>query len=427
MGIISNNCLKPNKRIAIFYPWGNLGAFTHLRDAIVLLVEHGYAVDLFTQSDVSRPAPGLDLPGFTLFNRPEASLFCIDHYPWFVRRFHKGRRFGAWLEMNLIRPMKRPAFHSFLRERHASQAYTCFIGMDPQGLVSAEPLAKMLSVPLIYWSLELMFKEELISSEQNDLKSREINASRQTAFTIVQDEWRGRALIAENGLEPSRILYVPNAPRGQARRQKSDYLHRRLNISPDRTVILYTGNFDRWTMAAEIVAVTADWPDNYVLVMQSPSASQSGHLDKYMNDLLKLVDPKKVIISFDPVPQSDFRCFVDSADIGLAFYRSATKQYSTMHGKNIFLMGLSSGKIAGYLRSGLPIIVNDAVIGPGELVKTALCGICLEKPEEIKDAVALICDNYDWYTANACRCFDQQLELERQFSLVIKQLDAVFS
>ncbi len=413
-----------SKRIAIFYPSANLGAFSSLRDTLALLVELGYRVDFYTTLDAFYPRSDLDLQGLSIINRSEAFLYFTETYPKLILRLKKGGKPYRWLMMNVLHPLLRTlSFNNFLRQRHASHPYGCIIGIDPEGLTSAAPLAKILNIPLAYWSLELLFASEITKQEQKKrLKSQEITGSRQAIFTIVQDRWRGQALIDENGLEPSKIFYVPNAPRGKARREKSDYIHRRLNISPERKVVLCAGSIARWSMAAEIVAAAVDWPDDYVLVMQSRKY-QIGHPDEYWNDLIKMVDPKKVIISSDPVPQSEFRRFVDSADVGLAFYTPAPLQNTTAFGKNISLIGLSSGKIAGYLHSGLPIIVNDAVIGPGELVKTTQCGICVEKPEEIKDALASIFGQYDWYTANACRCFDQEMELERHFGSVIEQME----
>jgi glycosyltransferase involved in cell wall biosynthesis len=329
-----------------------------------------------------------------------------------------------WLEMNFFRPMKRLLLINLLRKRHASQPYACFIGMDPEGLISAAPLAKMLNIPLLYWSLELLFSSEITTQEKKQIKNQEITYSKQANFTIVQDPWRGQALIDENGLQLPRMQYVPNAPRGIARRKKSDYLHRCLNIDPGRKIILCAGTIDYWSMGIEIITAANNWPDDFVLVLQSRIRKDSWAGD-YGKKIISLADPKKVVISYDPVPQADYRKFVDSADVGLAFYRSQEPQKttdSTTTGENIRLMGLSSGKIAGYLFSGLPVIVNDAIIGPKELVKSTDCGICVSHPNEIKEALEIIFYCYDWYVENACKCFEQNLELEKHFSPVISQI-----
>jgi glycosyltransferase involved in cell wall biosynthesis len=218
------------------------------------------------------------------------------------------------------------------------------------------------------------------------------------------------------------MCYVPNAPRGKARREKSDYLYKRLNIPLDRKVILCAGAIARWSMSAEIVAAAADWPDEYILVMQSRIRKDVWR-DEYIEKVIELADPKKVVISFEVVPPSDYRRFVDSADVGLAFYSPNISQGKTEITENIRILGLSSGKIAGYLHSGLPVIVNDAVIGPNELVQSSKSGFCVKQPLDIKEVLTLIFDRYDWYVGNACRCFDQDLELEKHFTPVIDKVE----
>jgi glycosyltransferase involved in cell wall biosynthesis len=272
--------------------------------------------------------------------------------------------------------------------------------------------------------LELLFANEITRHKQKrNLKDLEIAGSRQAIFTIVQDRWRGQVLIDENGLEPSRIIHVPNAPRGLARREKSNYLHQRLNISPKRKIVLCAGSIARWSMAAEIVAAAMDWPDDYVLVMQSHYRKEAIYSDPYLSALINQADPRKVVISFDPVPQSEYRAFVDSADIGLAFYTPVDPSFSTTYGQNVYWLGLSSGKLASYLYSGLPVIVNSAVIGPGEIVREFNCGVCLSDPRESGNAFSGIFENYGKYSSNACLCFQQALELEKYFTPVITRID----
>jgi len=411
-----------NKFVAIFYPWANMGAFTSLRDALVILIEHGYRVDFYNVYDGSYPSPDLDEPGLSIINRPEVFINFPEIYPKLIHRINKGGKPYRWWMMNVFHPLRRMILRNkFLLQQHASHPYCCIIGIDPNGIISALPIAKMFHLPLVYWSLELLFTSEITRSEDKNLKYLEVEGSRQASITIVQDRWRGKALIDENGLDPAKIIYVPNAPRGIARRKKSNYLHKRLNISPEKKIILCTGSIAHWSMIAEIVAASSEWPNNYLLVIQSRRNNNS-HLSKYIKDLMKLVDPKKVIISFDPVPQSDFRTLVDSADVGLAFYAPDQTKSSTLYGKNISLIGFSSGKISGYLFSGVPIIVNEAAAGGlREMVSEFGCGICVSDPSKISIALKDIFEDYEKYSSSACTCFQQLWELEKNFLPVIEK------
>ena len=297
------------------------------------------------------------------------------------------------------------------------------MGMDPEGLVTAAPLAQMLNVPLVYWSLELLFADEITDETRRLLKRREIQYSRQASLTIVQDEWRAQALIQENGLDATRVLYVPNGRAGVARRSPTAFLRHRFGISKHRKIVLCSGGLAWWNMSQEIVSAAAYWSDDYVLVMQAVSSRRSS---EYIKELERLVDPKHVILSFDPVPPNQYLAMVDSADVGLALYSPCRPGTPSKISKNHVLMGYSSGKLSDYLCSCLPVIVNSA-IGPQDLVATYNCGICVSDPRDIAEALPAIFEDYEQYSLNAGRCFTEKLELKRSFEPVIERIDAMLA
>src|SRR5581483_11920877 len=92
----------------------------------------------------------------------------------------------------------------------------CMIGVDPDGLELAHSLAR--GAPLGYYSLELLLSYELTTPADRQLKARERELSHQAAFVVVQDEERGRLLAEDNALAWERLVLVPNAPAGPARR-----------------------------------------------------------------------------------------------------------------------------------------------------------------------------------------------------------------
>ncbi len=113
---------------------------------------------------------------------------------------------------------------------------------------------------------------------------------------------------------------------------------------------------------------------------------------------------------------------VDGADIGIAFY--VPQAGSTYTQLNIQTIGLSSGKIAYYLRAGLPVIVNENTSVSG-LVRREGCGISIEKGQDIGKAIARIAENYDEYSERACKAFSQNFEFAHRFKDVINRLDSL--
>jgi glycosyltransferase involved in cell wall biosynthesis len=410
-------------RIAIFYPWGNLDTVPSLRNAAIMLADRGYKVEFYTLTDSNFPQPDFDNPAISVCsNQPEVFRDRGVVRPA-LAKFIPGR-FCRYVASHFYRPMaRRLSIEPDFRRRHASIPYIAIIGVDPEGLADAAPFADLLGVPLIYWSLELLFSDEIARKNQQTLKSREIVYSRRAAFTIIQDEWRAQALIEENGLDPARVLLVPNAPMGKAIRCSGNFLHERFNIPPERKIVLNAGTIRWWAMSEEIVATASYWREEYVLVMHSRQRSY-GYGSEYVDSVVDKANPGRVIISFDAVSSDRYRSLVDSADVGIAFYNPYLSWSPSMPNKNLELMGLSSGKLSSYLHSGLPVVVNEA-IGPRELVKTYDCGVCVSQASEIEEALKTIFERYDWYAENACRCFNERLEFGQYFEAVIKKIDGL--
>ena len=412
---------KSHGRIAIFYPWPGLGAFRNLSDATRLLADHGYFIEIYTLRHPYFPEPDIKHPGIRVIT-DRAGVF--REVGVTLPRWTRGRggRLNHWIVINLYRPLWRRMFAYTLRKQHKELPYVCFIGMNRcgEGLVDAAPFAEMLGVPLVNWSLELSFADEVKTKKQSWLLQKEIEYSRRAAFSIVQDEWRAQVLVKENGLDSSKIILVPNAPMGTARRSPDNFLHERLAIPPGRKFVLCTGELWWYNMSLEIIEAASRWPDDYVLFMQSPRRYHTDN--KYHNLAISAADPRRVILCFEPVTPEKYRTLVDSADVGLVFYNSRSPDSPTEYMRTFDIIGYSSGKLADYLYSGLPVIANE-ITGPSQLINSYDCGICVSHPSETGGALGRIFERYEEYSANACHCFDERLELSRHFRPVLEQID----
>ncbi len=421
-------------RIAVFYPAPFLGAFQPLQDACALLADSGYLVEIYTLSHPSHPHFDSNHPGI-IVNTRCSEIFLdggIDipkliygkrgkFVRWGGRPLHLAGRFVHWCSTSFYRPVMRHRFNRFFHHRHQALPYVCMVGMNRfgQGLIEAAGYAEALNVPLVNWSLELSFLDELQSRQQRQRKMQELVCSRKAAFTIIQDQWRAQALADENGIPLSTMFLVPNAPMGIARRKPDRSYRERWGIPADRKIILCTGGLGYETMNLEIIEAANNLPDEYMLVMQS-RARPSPKYD-YATRMLRVANPTRVKLVFDPVPTEAYRALVDAADVGICLYRACTRESPTTYSKNLDIMGLSSGKLSDYLYSGLPVIVNN-MIGLEALVTANECGKCINNPQEIKVAAGEISSNYAYYSDNACRCFNEKLELGKYFRPVIARI-----
>lgn len=415
---------ESNKRIAIIYPWPGLGTFQPLLDASRLLVQNGFQVEIFTVNHPNfPPPPQANHPGISVITN-RCDLFREEGVISPKWLFGRGGRLNHCFITKIYRPIWRNWLISDFRRHHKSLPYKCIIGMNRfgDGLFEAAFIANKINVPLINWSLELQFRAELKTKKQRRLKQKEIENSQKASFTIIQDQWRGQALAQENKLALTKMIFVPVARMGIARRKSNNSFRERLGISSELRVILCAGGIGWHNMNLEIIEAANRLPDNYIFIMQSAYRRYSTF--DYQNMVINKANPNRVKVLFEPVPSEDYRALVDSADVGVAFYRACSPMSANTYMKGLDIIGLSSGKLADYLFSGLPVVVNK-VTGPLDLVNSFNCGKSVNDAMEMEDALESIFQKYEYYSDNACRCFNERLELGRHFQSVIEKISSL--
>jgi glycosyltransferase involved in cell wall biosynthesis len=115
------------------------------------------------------------------------------------------------------------------------------------------------------------------------------------------------------------------------------------------------------------------------------------------------------------VPYEKLDDLVLSAHIGLVFYRKEL-------GANFSQIAGASGKLAHYLRCGLPVICLD-LPGLVKVVDRYRCGICVSEPGEIQSAIEIILREYPLYRMNALKCYEESYEFGRYFREVLRKID----
>jgi glycosyltransferase involved in cell wall biosynthesis len=410
-------------RVAIVYPRANIDTVPSLVGGAELLAEHGYQVDLFTVTAAGQPPVHFVNPAITVRSLGIEGL--AEHSTAGLRGVV--RRAG-WLPRAARAPLARGyaalgaglAHGSRLvaqvrtRAQERAEPYALLIGVDPDGLVLAQSIAH--GAPLAYYSLELLLSDELSTPAEERLKAQECALSRAAAFVIVQDEARGRLLAEDNGLPADRIVLVPNAPSGPARRQHSRYWHARFGLSADRRVVLHAGSLGDWTGIEDLARCVPTWPEPWVLVVHTRYDAETS---PYVEDLRARADPRRVYFSLKPVDRHAYDELIDAADVGLAFYVATGDSSFTR--RNIQTIGLSSGKLAYYLRAGLPVIVNRAA-SIGEALEAAGCGVAVDAAQDVGGALSRVDSTFDEYSAAACRFFDRHLDFDRAFGQVIERI-----
>ena len=411
--------------VAIFFWEGYLSVAPSLINAIRLLANEGYHVDVIT-----RPAMYGDYAAMPTFpggvriltdgagveSHSRTAILSLKDESGRVRmRNYIPERIRRWLRrayerINSWRELIH--FARFSARSVRGQKYKCFIGIDMLGLVTAFAVRLLKQTPIIYWSLEVRFLNDFTFGMARVVKRLERICHRRAAFLIIQDWERAASLISENRIDNPKTVIVPNSPLGWPQCKKSDFFQKRFGIAPNRRIVVSLGMISPAVLSLEIAAEASNWNEDLVLVFHE--RAKRAESDPYIKQV-RQAGRGKVLLSLEPVPYENLDYLVLSAHIGLVFYRKEL-------GANFSQIAGASGKLAHYLRCGLPVICLD-LPGLVKVVDRYRCGVCVSEPSEIQAATERIFREYPSYRANALKCYEESYEFGRYFREVLQKID----
>jgi glycosyltransferase involved in cell wall biosynthesis len=195
---------------------------------------------------------------------------------------------------------------------------------------------------------------------------------------------------------------------GEPFREKTSFLRERLGLSEDKRIIVYAGFIADWAMCAEIAENAQSWPENWVMVFHTHGYNDESYIKK-----VRSFERSNVRFSMSPVPYDELSPFLASADIGVALYRDL--------GANFTLISSASGKLAHYLKSGLPVLVNSY---PNilQVVNKYHCGICIDNPNQLPEAIDKILNNYERMRSGAYLCYEENYRFDHHFAKVVDRI-----
>jgi glycosyltransferase involved in cell wall biosynthesis len=403
-------------RIAIVLYCYGLGNSPSLINMAEAFARSGYMVDFYTCSTYL---------GNISFSNPSIRIYDIKNVknpsPGFLQKVN-------CLTLNLIKktlkvlPISRQAAHEESTRRVAveeyaativsiacQQRYAYLIGVEPLGMMAACILSLKLNAPFIYYNMELHSCPDIVSANEWALKNIERSFHGKALFTITQDKERARIMASENNVANDSFVTIPVCADGDSFREKTNCLRQRLGLNTEKIIVLYAGFLAEWALCEEIAITAKSWPDNCVLVLHSHGYHDAEYLQK-----LRQYEGDKVRFSGSPVDYDDLPALLASADIGVALYKDL--------GTNFTHIGSASGKLAHYLKSGLPVIVNDYP-QVSKIVDTYNCGIGIGGVEAIGDAIVCICRDYEKMREGAFSCYENEFRFSKHFQKVLKRIN----
>lgn len=305
----------------------------------------------------------------------------------------------------------RLGFARFVLRLASKNRYEMVIGVDANGQIVSSLAAMLYGLRTAHLSLEV-HGARTGQGISGALTHRILSwAHRRTAFTLVQDHHRARLLEESIGQPLSDVVTLPNAPSGPPFRDRSDRLRKMLNLPAHRPrIALHIGMIGDAVLSRQLAAASREWPDGWILIFHERQAREDD--DPYLH-MVRDAGGSKVRFSTRPVRYDELDALVASADVGIALYDPRAGLTYSAPG--------SSGKIAQYLKCGLPVVCSD-LPGLREPVGEFDCGVVVGAPEEIGQALSRIEVELDRYRANAFRCYEEWYEFNRHFEQVIRRI-----
>ncbi|EMI52369.1 glycosyltransferase [Rhodopirellula sallentina] len=293
------------------------------------------------------------------------------------------------------------------------EPYDAVIGVDTLGLAAGHALAKKQKATLIYWSLEIMFLREFWSPARRQSKRHERMCHQSADVLVIQDEERQQSLCDENEAWNCPTILIPNSPRGEVSPGiDRDRFHRQFHLDDSVRVVLHAGSICEGMRSSDLAASAAKWSDQTRLIFHSHTP-----IDLHTHYYRDIVESGqgRVLISTQPVAYDELDALMASADVGVVIYDSSL-------GPNFQLLAGASGKLAHYLRCGVPVVsVDNPSIA--RVLEEHGCGIGVDRVEDVADAVGSILANREQYQARAYETYQSCYEFEKHFRSLLDFLE----
>ncbi len=316
-------------------------------------------------------------------------------------------------KVNFITYTKRFTLLKSLYYHTRIRKYTCFIAYDVDAFIITSLVRIIQQVPVIYYNLEIFGYDQLTTIKSRIKKLLEIFFNKRVIATVTQDKNRLKLLAKANKIASDKIITIPNTYM-KTYRNKSNYLRVKFNIKENKTIILYIGGIEVWALDEKLLDSVKEWPENFVLVMHGWSR------DGYIQKLKPIIrqNRERIYVDNEILEEEEYSELVSSGDVGLAWYKSDLP-------KNVYHIGLSSGRFAQCLRCGLPVIAPRYLPDFKRILSTNKIGELAKDEYDIKNAAEKILKNYSYYRNNAFCYFENYLDFKVYFRNILDILEQI--
>jgi len=321
---------------------------------------------------------------------------------------------------DLLKMMKQyREIHKLFKVENKVDTLIC---IDPMGMVYGGRIRKLIDIKIIYFSFEIFFEDEFYDEEKKLIKTLEKKYSNKADSVIVQDKTREKLLREENNFrEEVKYIHIPVSPKYTEVNKEGYNIYSELNIPRDKTIVVYSGNLQRWSGINEIIELFPDkWDNDFWFVIHSHFILGK---DSVLRTRLEDMMNANMNISFHNKPfyhTKDYFSFLSCCHIGIAIYIPNTIDFFA--GKNISEIGLSSGKFSTYMMLGLPTITTSNSIYK-ELNEIYNFGVTINNIDEIPVKLSEIKKNFNSKKKGCLDIFEKELDPSAKIDLLMQKIE----
>ena len=290
------------------------------------------------------------------------------------------------------------------------------IAVDESGLI-AGMLVKIFSgrtrPKLVFWSLETGL--ETGKSFLLLHRIHEIAFSQSAKFidtVVTQEESRLADLEKKLNYTFPKIpkFFIPHSPIGKSDILsnelfvKNNFFKKKFSLQKNDKIILHAGWIHDSMFVDKIAEASKTWNSNFKLVLHE--REKRSLEDSFISYVSKLSDGK-ALFSLSPVTFDRIDEVISSAHIGLI-------AYDRKYGDGRINIRKSSGKLAQYLKCGVPVIALD-LPGYKKMFEKYNCGLVFQNFEEIENCINVILKNYNHFSSESIRCFEEEFDFKKFF------------
>ncbi len=393
--------MEPKKRIAVFfYEDRSIDTYPYIINAVRLLSDRGYRADLFLNKKQNTK---LNIKNCNIFitsdfNKYDYVLNTVNRVK--EQEFNYDFLFAYSLEGLLI---------SFLLNQEKNQ-------IIPSAYFSMELIYKNMFflniLQSFYYILKLDFKKFKLAVLKFLFIYRQKKMEKIVKFSVIMDKYRADRLKKEFSFA-NKIHLLPNSYIGISR-ESTDYAYEKFDIPREKKILLFTGGIEKYVFDKNLPSVAQNCGPGFVMLLSGFSR------DNYVNIIKKkynhLIKTGRLIINQQNLNEEEYDKLIRSCYIGLAWYKK-TKI------KNLYYMGLSSGKLTKYLSCKKPVIAPSYLFKYKELIDGNRIGKTCADTSEICRAITQISAEYDKLIENAENFYTEKIEFKKQFNPVIQELE----